>query len=248
EGFTQIMSAGETLVYPKFGLCQGDPQRIYIFSYSEDTDHFVYKAKDYFRGSTPWAASFNEVWEDSESSTKSFGWAGSRDHFPQIYNDVLEETVYTQLPDTGWIFPCCDYDVGADDWDHYIIHMNSTTWMGIPWYMGDSPNITTISLDDGTYGTWYVFTLTGEDGETPYIWSLLVGPAWLSIGASNGTLYGDPSGVGTFSVEIRLTETHDAPRSDDASFSLRVNSAVSEGSTGEANSFIFEEMGSMWVV
>lgn len=248
EGYTAIMDTNEVLVYPRLSLCQGDPERIYIFSYNQVADHFAYKAQDYFKGSVAWKASYVEVWEDSEHSVKSFGWPGSRDHFPQVYSDILEETVYTQLPDTGWIFACSDYDTGADDWDHYIIHDSSTTWLGIPWYFGPDPNIATASLDEGTFGTYYTFTLTGEYGETPYIWSILVGPAWLNIGAGNGTIYGDPSGVGNFPVTIRLTETHDAPRSDDAAFSLRINSAVSEGSTGEANSFLFEEMGSLWVL
>lgn len=248
SGFTSIMSASETLKYPRLSLCQADVERIYVYGYNVASDHIAVKAQDYFRGSTPWAASYVEVWEDSESSTKSYGWVGSRDHFPQVYSDIEEEMVYTQLPLTGWIFPFSDYDVGADDWDHYIIHMDSTTWMGIPWYFGPPPNIATVALDDGTFGTWYEFAITGEDGETPYIWSLLIGPAWLNLGSSNGTLYGDPSGVGSWSVSVRLTETHDAPRTDDETWTLKINSASSEADEPVSASFIFDDIGEMWML
>lgn len=248
SGFTQIMSPNQVLTYPKFSLCQSVPTRVYIFSLSPTQDHFAYKAQNYYASSTAWKASYVEVWEDTENSVKSYGWIGPRDHFPQMYSDIEEEMVYTQVPDTGWIFPFSDYDVAMDDWDHYIIHMSSTTWMSIPFYMGPAPNIATVALDDGTYGTWYEFTVTGEDGETPYIWSLLVGPGWLSIGSANGTLYGDPGGVGSSTVTVRLTETHDAPRSDDETWTLKINSASSDGDEPVSSTFIFDDIGEMWML
>lgn len=222
-----INQAGEIVGHPRLGLAQADPTWVWVFGYDTTSDEFCFRGQKYYKGSTPWQASYAAVWSESETSVKTEPWIGPRDHYPNMWNPTEEETVYTQLPNVGWIFPFSDYDVAADNWDHWIIHLNSTTWMGIPWYYGDPPEIITGSLNQATYNQWYTFTVVAQDGETPYIWSILVGPAWLSIGSSNGTLYGLPPAVTSYAVTVRVTETHDAPRWDDKAFTLTVKSAAS---------------------
>lgn len=248
SGYRFYIAAGSTDGFaPKICLSGSSPEWLTIIQYHTTTDRYLTYSNYYWRDAEIWKVVGTDRWQETEDTTKDHSWMGGRDLNPRFWDSVEEEWIFTQLPDTGWFFTIGDYDTAADNIDHHLIHLSSTTWPAIPWYMGPPPNIATTLLDDGTYGTWYEFTLTGEDGETPYIWSLLVGPAWISIGASNGTLYGDPSGVGSFSVEIRLTETHDAPRWDDETFSLRVNSAVSEGG-GQPTSFVIDEMGEMWML
>lgn len=235
-------------VYAAIGLLASDPEWITLMEYHKTEDRIATFANKYYRDDSIWKSTFTVVWDETEDTIKTHVWEGSRDLHPRFWDAVEEEWIYSQLPDTGWIFNFADYDVGADDVDHWVIHRDSTTWQGIPWYSGPAPNIVTDALDDGTYGTWYEFTVTGEDGETPYIWSLLVGPGWLSIGSANGTLYGDPGGVGSFAVTVRLTETHDAPRHDDQAFTLTTNTASSGADEPISATFIFDEMGEMWML
>lgn len=214
---------------PQISLVAGLDAWVYVTQYHKTEDRFATYGQMYYRAASLWVSSFTVIWDETEDSTKTNPWQGMVDLHPRIWDASEGEWIYTQLPETGFITAFGDYDVGSDDLDHIVIHKNSTTWQGIPWYFGPAPNIVTSELDNSVYGTPYSFTLTGEDGETPYIWSILVGPAWLNIGSSNGTLWGDPSGAETWDVTIRLTETHDVPRTDDQEYSLNGGSGVSEG-------------------
>ena len=212
---------------PQISLVAGMDTWVYITQYHKTEDRFATYGQMYYRDATYWKSSFTAIWDETEDSTKSHPWQGMVDLHPRIWDAVEDGWIYTQLPATGFITTFGDYDVGTDDLDHIVIHENSTTWQGIPWYFGPGPNITTIALDPCYYGVPYSFAMSGELGETPYNWSLLIAPAWLSIGSDNGTLWGTPTGSDVYPVTVRITEFHDVPRKDDQAYSL--NGGASEG-------------------
>lgn len=71
--------------------------------------------------------------------------------------------------------------------------------------------ITTTSLSAATVGTAYNGTVNESGGIAPYVWSLVSGPAWLTLNSSNSssvTLSGTPaaSDAGTAAVTIKVTD------------------------------------------
>lgn len=244
-GTRRLVVGTQPLGYNKLGLINNS-RWVNIFGYDKTNDEFTSSSHFYYSPNSTWQSINTERWDESEDSTKNFPFPGPRDLFPRIWSDEWERWIYTQLPQTGILSPFSDYDVAGDNEDYHILHSNATTWPAIPWYYLPPPNIVTTTLPSGTFGTWYEYALTGENGLTPYIWSLLSGPAWLSIGSSNGTLYGQPSGTGTFSIEVRLTETHDAPRHDDQVLSLKIQSAITEPGGEDFDVSIPDFIGPLW--
>ena len=228
-GTRYYIAAGNTDGFaPKLCLVGSDPEWFTLIQFHTTADRYKTHSNYYWRDQEVWKDVSQERWQETESTTKDFAWMGMRDLYPRFWDAEESEWIYTQLPLTGWAFTIGDYDTGADNEDHHFIHLNSTTWPAIPWWFVPPPKITTIILTPGTYGEYYRFGMEGEDGTLPYIWSILAGPIWLEIGASNGTIHGDPSGVGTWSITIRVTETHDAPRHNDEIFSLKIESGITE--------------------
>jgi Tfp pilus assembly protein PilX len=70
--------------------------------------------------------------------------------------------------------------------------------------------ITTTSLPDGTQNSAYSTTLAASGGQTPYSWSLSAGtlPAGLALATSTGVISGTPSGTGTSSFTVRVTDAN----------------------------------------
>jgi len=68
--------------------------------------------------------------------------------------------------------------------------------------------ITTTSLPGGTVAFAYSATVAGAGGTTPYTWSILSGslPASLSLNATTGIISGTPTGAGTSSFTVKLTD------------------------------------------
>ena len=148
-------------------------------------------------------------------------------------------------PTGGYAFMGRDESGGTDELD-YI-------YDGVSWTADlttADPEITTASLSDAEYGTFYEITLTKTGGTTPFEWTLLIGPAWMSLGSSNGTLYGTPDGVGSETVRVKLADA--VPRYDEEEWTLTINPA-SSGEDGDepeptSASFLFDEIGEMWVL
>jgi hypothetical protein len=69
----------------------------------------------------------------------------------------------------------------------------------------NGPSITTASLPNATYGVAYSTTLTGSGGTTAYTWSATGLPSGLSI-STGGVISGTPTGGGTSTVAITLTD------------------------------------------
>lgn len=210
----------------KLSIQNDSDVNVWVLAYHNTDDRFVLSSNPYYRNQQYWKDSKTEVWDETLDTTYDYIQAGSTDLFPMFMVDG--EEIRTQLPNSGYIWFISDYDA-ADDRDWHIVRSSSMTWPAIPWYFGPAPNITTVALDGGTFNEYYLFGISGEDGETPYIWSLLVTPAWLHIGSANGSLYGLPGATGNFPVTIRLTETHDAPRLDDQAYSLHIGAGEGEG-------------------
>jgi len=112
-------------------------------------------------------------------------------------------------------------------------------------YWGDfttaNPNITTASLPDGTYSTFYSYELTSTGGTAPRNWTLLVGPAWLSVGSSNHTLYGTPTATGNFQVTVRVLDF--VERNDTETWTLHIDPL---GSSGTGDDETATELGVWW--
>jgi hypothetical protein len=65
------------------------------------------------------------------------------------------------------------------------------------------------ALAGGVVGTPYAVTLAGAGGITPYSWSVTSGalPAGLTLGATTGILSGMPTGAGTATFTVTLTDS-----------------------------------------
>jgi large repetitive protein len=70
------------------------------------------------------------------------------------------------------------------------------------------PMITTTSLPNGTVGASYSTALAASGGTTPYTWSIASGtlPAGLSLSPTAGTIAGIPTGAGSSSFTVELTD------------------------------------------
>ncbi len=70
------------------------------------------------------------------------------------------------------------------------------------------PSITTNSLPSGEVGVAYSQTVTGTGGSTPYAWSVTTGtlPAGLTLNGATGVISGTPTGSGSATFTITLTD------------------------------------------
>lgn len=176
-----------------------------------------------------WASTWNgtEVsWQNSEVETDVYNinydraCGNNRQRWPQD-----PDGRQWAMPTAGWSLVVW-HENGAVDF-HKLLWNGTEFWGDLT---TSPPNITTTALDPATYGTYYTYTLTGVNGTSPLSWSLLVGPGWMTLGASNGTLYGTPDGTGEETVTVRLSDA--IPRTDDRSWTLTINQA-SEGSSDD---------------
>lgn len=69
------------------------------------------------------------------------------------------------------------------------------------------PTISTTSLPAARIGTSYTHTLIASGGTPPYSWSATGLPSGLSLGAGSGVLGGTPSSVGSFTVNVTVTDS-----------------------------------------
>jgi hypothetical protein len=85
-------------------------------------------------------------------------------------------------------------------------------------------SVTTSSLPAGTPGTAYSATLAATGGNAPYKWTLLSGslPAGLKLKKSTGVISGKPTGSGTstFTVEVTDTKTATTPHTDNIAWKV----------------------------
>jgi hypothetical protein len=198
---------------------------------------------------TKWNAMWNAsagTWQASQTDT---GVSDPDDitcygHFGALWPIHPSTSIRWTLPKAGWAVLGRDENGGTDALD--MIHDNPDWTADLT---TDDPEITTASLPDATYGQFYEASLTKTGGTTPFWWTLLIGPGWLSIGSSNGTIYGTPDGVGSETVRVKLADA--VPRYDESEWTLTIKPA-SSGSDGEpggeATSFVFDDMGEMWML
>ena len=94
-----------------------------------------------------------------------------------------------------------------------------------------APNITTTSLPGGTQNAAYNTTLAVSGGVAPYSWSISSGslPPVLSIAPSTGVISGTPSGSGTTSFTVQVSDANAQKATMPLSITI---SASSGGSIG----------------
>jgi alpha-tubulin suppressor-like RCC1 family protein len=80
--------------------------------------------------------------------------------------------------------------------------------------------ITTTSLPEAVRGTSYSTTLAATGGTAPRVWSASALPPGLELAAGTGVISGTPTGPGTSSVSVTVTDK--AKRTDQATFDLTV--------------------------
>ena len=73
-----------------------------------------------------------------------------------------------------------------------------------------SPTITTTALPSGTQGTAYTATLTATGCTLPHSWSIVSGslPAGLTLASSTGVISGTPSGSGTSTANVQVSDAN----------------------------------------
>jgi hypothetical protein len=73
-----------------------------------------------------------------------------------------------------------------------------------------SPTVTTTSLPGGTQNAPYTTTLAAAGGTPPYTWAVISGtlPAGLSLAPSTGVISGTPTGTGTNSFTVQVTDNN----------------------------------------
>lgn len=84
---------------------------------------------------------------------------------------------------------------------------------------------TPAGLPPAMVGTFYSQPLTVL-GVTPFTWSLIAAPAWLSIDTVTGTLSGTPPTAGTFAFNVTVLDSATPPTTDTRAFALVVNAAA----------------------
>jgi hypothetical protein len=99
----------------------------------------------------------------------------------------------------------------------------------IPPAVTTSPVVTSTSLPNGQQGTAYSATLTATGGTIPYSWSISAGalPIGLSLNGSTGAISGTPTGNGTSSFTVKVTDsTTPTAQTATKSFTITVAAAV----------------------
>jgi Putative Ig domain/IPT/TIG domain len=87
------------------------------------------------------------------------------------------------------------------------------------------PSITTTSLPAATVGVAYTATLKASGGKKPYTWSITVGtlPAGLTLNPSTGVISGTPTGTGTSTFTVRVTDSENPTASGTKVLSITVS-------------------------
>lgn len=201
-------TTGNYISYPKVMVTQGS-NSIYILGYDSVLDK-IYQ----------WNAAYNAIaatWQSSQTEVASYA--------DGLYCLGASNSVWPKVAGISWCQPVSGQAMHvfkeSGSPDLMQIWTQSVSWT--PDLTTDWPSITTASLPDATFDVFYEHILTRTGGTAPFTWSILSGPGWLSIGSSNGTIYGTPDAVGSTSVEIKLEDA--IPRSDQETFSLKVKSA-----------------------
>jgi hypothetical protein len=109
--------------------------------------------------------------------------------------------------------------------------------------------IITTSLPEGKVGDEYSATLEASGGEPPYTWDVTGLPAGLSFDAA-GTISGNPTEAGDFTVGVTVTDSSTPPQSDSIDLALKVYEALAittttllDGRVGDPYSATLEATG-----
>lgn len=228
----------------------------FIISTAPGTSSWQYPKIGIAQGSTtPWILAYNNTgntvmsWHAASHANQAT-WQASQEYITTSYTIAIgtSSSVWPKVAGVSWCQPKTGqaFHMMRDEATNSMqIWTQDVTWT--PDLTTDWPEITTVSLPDGTYGVYYLHVLTKSGGTAPFTWSLLSGPGWINLGASNGTLYGLPDGVGTTDVIVKLEDA--IPRSDQETFPLKIVSAVVPvDEPSVSDTFIFENIGELWVL
>jgi hypothetical protein len=100
--------------------------------------------------------------------------------------------------------------------------------------------ITSTSAPNGTVGVAYSFTLTAQNGTTPYTWSIVSGslPSGLSLNSSTGVISGTPTAANTYSFTVMVTDSGLPVQTQTQSFSaVSITGGVTITTTSLPNSY-----------
>ena len=184
-----------------------------ITAYSE-TDEVLYTY------AAQWDA-IEEVWQNSVHDT---GISSTDEYFLHGASNSLwpsHETSginWTRLK-SGWAITA---ENDENDPDEFMLINDGAVWNVD--LTTDDPEITTESLPDATYGVFWSHTLAKTGGTIPFVWMALIKPDWMSIGATNGTLYGTPDETGSETIRVRLADA--VPRYHEREWILTVKTST----------------------
>jgi subtilisin family serine protease len=88
------------------------------------------------------------------------------------------------------------------------------------------PTITTSSLPSGTQNAAYNTTMAATGGTTPYSWSISVGalPTGLALVPSTGVISGTPTGIGTSTFTVKVTDASSVTATKPLSLTISASS------------------------
>lgn len=89
-------------------------------------------------------------------------------------------------------------------------------------------SIASTSLSNGTVGVAYSASVTAQQGTPPYVWSVSGGalPAGLLLNAGTGAISGMPTGTGTSSFTVRVTDSGSPQQSAAQAFTVTIDSGL----------------------
>jgi hypothetical protein len=191
-----------------------------ILAYSETDEKLYMYSAVYDASEATWQGSRHDT--GVESATEHFPLGASNSLWPQHVSTGINWTRGT----AGWAITSKDSEENPDEWFLIFDGMNWTVDLTTA-----DPEITTLALDDAQYDVYYSFALGKVNGTSPFGWTLLIGPGWMSLGALNGTLYGMPDGTGTEQIRVRLNDA--VPRYDEVQWTLTIGTGSEGGEAGE---------------
>jgi len=106
--------------------------------------------------------------------------------------------------------------------------------------IGPALVITSTTAPNGSVGLAYVFTLTAQNGGTPYSWAIVSGalPSGLGLNTATGAISGTPNAIGSYSFTARVTDSGSPAQSATHAFTVSIAAGLTITTTSVPNGIV----------